>query len=175
MFIVEVANGPSFLPVSAEGSLVEDNYVEIFHASGRPGLQLLAAADFGNGSAAECDGFPAFPPGGVPGFDPPWIDCGLADMTSSQVNLCESRSTETSAALRDLACRFALINVEGNACTKDRFGNFAFLSGASNAQFCYSLSADTILPAGDIVVAAQVRDLAGNLGPAQEIVLRVVP
>lgn len=147
----------------------------IFHNSGRPSLQLLGGAPFGNGSTAVCDGSPNIPPGGVPGFQPPWIDCSPLTMTPQELALCESRTTAVRNALQDMACRFTQVTLSTNACTRNQFGDFAFLASNSTRQYCFQVPVDAELGPGERVIAVQARDTAGNLGPLAEIVVRVVP
>lgn len=173
MFIIESELGESFLNGGGEGVRNDDNVVNtIFHSSGRPSLQVLASRDFGDGSAALCDGSPAMPPGGVPGFDPPWIDCG-PDLSPTDLALCESRQAAVKDALIDLGCRFNIVQSEARACTKDETGDFAFLGDFSTRQYCFQIPVDSQLPSGDTIIAVQIRDVGGFLGPVEEIVLRV--
>lgn len=153
--------------------MVGDDVDDITHSSGRPSLQLLASMDLGNGSSQVCDGSPVNPPGGVPGFAPPIIDCDDPDLTPAQQLACQSQESEVTDALVDVACRFAFVTSEGNACTKNPFGDFAFLADNTTRQYCFQIPTDSQLPAGETVLKVQARDGAGFLGPASEIVIRV--
>jgi hypothetical protein len=179
LFIVESALGPSLSHAGSEGVLVSSpgGFVlsSIVHNSNRPSLQLLGAAKFGDGSAAICDGSPAVPPGGVPGFNPPWIDCTSPDLSVEQLALCQSRQPAVRDALEDMACRFTYVQSQPNSCTRNRFGDFAFLNSTTTRQFCFQIPVDAELDLGERVIALQIRDVAGNLGPVEEIVVRVVP
>jgi len=115
------------------------------------------------------------PPGGVPGFNPPWIDCPPALLTPDELALCNSRQPAVINALKDVACRFNYVQVSSSACTRNQFGDFSFLTSTSTRQYCFQIPVDAELGPGDRVVGVQVRDVAGNLGPLQEIVIRVVP
>lgn len=177
LFIVETALGQSFLNAGSEGVLVASSggfsLSPIFHNSNRPSLQLLGGTAFGNGSPAICDGSPNVPPGGVPGFNPPWIDCSPLTMTPAELALCESRQPAVRNALQDLACRFSYVVSPPNACTRNPFGDFAFLSTSSTRQYCFQVPLEAQFAPGERVVAVQARDIAGNLGPVKEIVIRV--
>lgn len=180
LFVVETRLGPSFLNAGSEGVLtIASNGTvtlnPINHSSNRPSLQLLGGANFGNGSAAICDGSPHIPPGGVPGFHPPWIDCSPMTMTAEELTLCQSRQPAVRAALEDMACRFTYVAQSTNACTRNPFGDFAFLSSTSTRQYCFQIPVDAELAPGERIVAVQARDIAGNLGPVREIVIRVLP
>lgn len=123
----------------------------------RPDLQILASRPWGNGSAAVCDTDPASG-GGVPGFNPPTIgsDQAITD------------------ALVDLACRYGSF-LPGAPCTLDGNGNESVLTtgGLSNGrQFCNIVSPLIGVPVGDTLLTAQVRDTQGNLGPAQQLIIR---
>lgn len=120
-----------------------------------PDLQMLASNNLGNGSLAVCD----VQNGGVPGFDPPDLD--RAGVTN---------------AMRDVACRFTVQTSSADACTRNTFGNYSFLGGATTRQYCFQVPQVARFPSGkDTVVAARLRDDAGNLGDPVEIVIRVAP
>jgi len=82
----------------------------------------------------------------------------------------------TVAAINDLGCRAfdTHLSPRIRACTRTSAGTFAMVSGASQSQFCIPIAKAWAFPVGDTVVAARVRDDAGNLGPVREIVVRVV-
>ncbi|MFN8642182.1 MAG: hypothetical protein U0802_11180 [Candidatus Binatia bacterium] len=114
----------------------------------------------GFGSAAVCDmGPPPTPFGGVPGVDPPQFAPG----------------DQITAAIQDMACRFSVQETSMVACTRGRFGDFAYLGSQTRTQFCYQVAMTAAFQPGDTVVAVQLRDLAGNIGPIKEIVVRVLP
>ncbi len=154
MIVIEGKPGASGLP---PGILLLPEFASRFDE--RPDLQILANRPLGNGSAVVCDvGRP--PPfgtgGGVPGFP----------------ELQFSSSSEVTAALWDLACRFSVQPSAEEACTLDRFGNFAFLGDGTTIQYCDQVSATAAFPKGDTILRARLRDVAGNAGPAAEIVVR---
>ena len=151
LLFVEGRPGPSGLPVAT-------NLVSSVAGlpTGRPDLQVLVSRDLGDGSADVCD--KAFPETGVvPAVDPPSF----------------ALEQEVSDALNDLACRFRLYTEPGFACTQDNNGNFLFASPGSTLQFCTLVNDAFPFPAGETVVTARVRDTAGNVGPATEIVVRI--
>ena len=78
-------------------------------------------------------------------------------------------------AILDMECRFSIQENSTVACTRDRQGDFAFVGAGTRKQFCYQVPDTAKFPVGDTVVAIQLRDLAGNLGPKKEIVIRVLP
>lgn len=123
---------------------------------GRPDLQILVDRALGDGSPAVCDrSHPAV--GGVPAIDPPVLDL----------------TQPISDAMNDLACRFRVFAEPDFACTQDRNGNFQFSSVASTVQFCSLINDGFPFPAGDTIVTLRLRDTAGFLGPATQIVVRI--
>ena len=137
--------------------------------SDRGDLQILLSRPIGDpqdpsgfGSTAVCDmGPPPTPFGGVPGINPPIFD----------------GSQQVTNAVQDLECRFSVNTLASisTACTKTRFGDFGYISSATRTQYCYQVPATGAFQPGDTVVSAQLRDVAGNLGPHLEFVVRVVP
>ena len=97
--------------------------------------------------------------GGVPGFDPPDFGPGQ----------------EVTDALRDLMCRFSVHNSSSGACTLSPYGDFSFMASETRMQYCFQVPWTVIFPPGDTVLAAQIQDTDGNLGPVKEIVIRVGP
>jgi hypothetical protein len=81
---------------------------------------------------------------------------------------------DVTTGLIDMACRFEQVATTA-ACTRDRYGNFAFMSGSTTRQYCFQVSAAAELPIGDTIFSLQFRDTSGNLGPRKEIVVRVDP
>jgi hypothetical protein len=123
----------------------------------RPDLQILASRGLGlNPTTEVCD--VGVSGGGVPGFDPPIIGPGQ-DITD---------------ALTDLACRFEVNSSSSNACTVDQFGLFSFVSAQTLRQYCFQVTRSVAFPTGDTIVALQLRDSQGRLGPKREIVIRVL-
>jgi hypothetical protein len=90
-------------------------------------------------------------------------------------------SPENIAAINDFACRFR--DGEGHpsgvgpadACTLFPSGDFAFVNQASTVQFCAQVSRLFAFPEGDTVLTVRLRDVLGNVGPAAQIVVRVLP
>jgi len=129
-----------------------------------PDLQMLASRQLGNGSAEVCDEtYPHL--GGIPGFFPP-----------------EFLPVQAVAdAVNDLGCRFddgtGNPFARGNAldaCTRSDQGfGFGFVDRTSTVQFCALVNSGWPFPAGDTILAARIRDAAGNLGARREIVVRV--
>lgn len=153
MLDVEAGPGTSNRQPGAEGVFVSGGVAGITNPSGRPSLMLLSEHNLGNGTPqVDCRTIPL---GGVQGHPP--LDFN-ADVTTSLV---------------DMACRFEYVNTASFACTRDRFGNFAFLGSGTTRQYCFQVSALTLFPVGDTILALQMLDTSGNLGPRQEIVIRV--
>lgn len=123
--------------------------------TGLPDLQLLVSRDLGNGSPAVCD--TGATGGGVPGVS----------------TLAFDGSTAVLDAANDLSCRFSLHVTNDQACTRNTFGNFAFRSPETTTQYCFLVPTIAEFPEGDTVVKVRLRDTAGNIGPEQEIVVRV--
>jgi hypothetical protein len=124
--------------------------------AGRPDLQLLSSRALGDGSPAVCDN--SFPnEGGVPAVQPP-------DFAVEQA---------VSDALNDFGCRFRVFGEPGFACTQDNNGNFRFAGQATTVQFCSLVNDAVTFPSGDTVLTVRLRDTAGNVGPATEIVVRI--
>lgn len=175
--MVEGSPGPSFRQPGFEGVTIDQaNHIvaAINDLSGRPSLQVIDTMMWGNGSSAVCDVGPNPPAGGIPGVDPPYIDCdGLMEPEFSQ---CLSRVAMVTDALKDVACRFLYVTQVANSCTRNKFGDFAFLNPTSTTrQYCFQIPISAELAVGDHIMVAQIRDSQGNLGPKQEIVVRVLP
>lgn len=150
--IVEGRPGPSRVPVGRSG---------YDPAGGLPDLQMILSRPIGNGSEEVCDRLPPLV-GGVPATTP----FGFSDAAPAV------------DAINDLGCR--VDDGQGNpsgraafeACTIDRAGEFTFVDGTSTTQFCLPIAGAWAFQAGDTIVGARLRDGAGNLGPAREIVVR---
>ena len=158
-----VRNSGTFLLVieGARGPSGRDPGTNIFpFGTDRGDLQVLFSRNIGNGSTAICDmGPPPLPFGGVPGINPPDFGPG-ANVT---------------AAIQDMECRFSIQETSDVACTRDPFGGFSYEGANSRIQFCYPVQASTAFEGGDTIVDVQLRDVAGNLGPPTEFVVRVQP
>jgi hypothetical protein len=148
----------------AKGSSNLDPGTNIFpFGDDRGDLQILFSRDIGDpgNNNRICDkGPPPLPFGGVPGINPPIF----------------GPDPEVTEAIQDVACRFSVQENSEVACTRSRFGAFSYLGGPpSRKQFCFQVSQTTVFEAGDTVVAVQLRDVAGNLGPKKEFIIRVLP
>lgn len=150
--IVEGRPGPNRVPVGRSGYDA---------AGGLPDLQMILSRAIGDGSEVVCDRLPPLV-GGVPATTPFGFSDDLAVVN----------------AINDLGCR--VDDGQGNpsartavdACTIDRAGEFSFVDVTSTAQFCLPIAGAWAFQAGDTVVGARLRDSAGNLGPAREIIVR---
>ncbi len=157
LLVVEAGLGTSGRNPGSEGVYSGTDVVSITHASGLPSLQLLAGNDLGTGTPqVDCRSEPL---GGVKGF--PALDFAAGGGVST--------------ALVDMACRFELAQSSSFACTRDRFGNFAFLGVGSARQYCFQVSNVSEFPPGRSVAAVRLRDTSGNLGPRHEFVVVVEP
>jgi len=116
----------------------------------RPDLQVESARPLGDGSSAVCDG-------GVPAIDPP-------DFGASQI---------VADALNDLGCNFGTATSPNFACTQDQFGTTSFVDPTTKVQFCSQVERPFAFPDGDTLLSLRVRDVAGNLGPLRQLLLRV--
>lgn len=151
-FYVEGRPGPSGLPVA--GNLFNSRPND---PSRRPDLQVVSSRPLGDGSVAVCDR--SFPNGGgVPAVD-------TIDFESVQA---------TSDAMNDLACRFKSYPEADFACTQDSTGNLLYANPASTMQFCLLADDNIAFPIGDTVLAVRLRDTAGNVGEARQVVVRIV-
>jgi len=74
--------------------------------------------------------------------------------------------------IRDLMCRFS-VQTSSYPCTKDEYGEFAFLDSSTVRQYCFQVPQTVVFPQGDTLLAAQIRDRYGNFGERREIVVRV--
>lgn len=125
-----------------------------------PDLQVEASNNLGNGSAAVCDDSGSAL-GGVPAVVP--FDFSPAE----------------AAAINDLSCRFqdgtgAPSGRTTDACTLFYpSGNYHFVDPSSTMQYCADIGPLLSLPQGDTVIAARVRDVAGNLSAVSTIIIHV--
>ena len=129
-----------------------------------PDLQILVSRDLGDGNPEVCDvdvENEIF--GGVPATDP--LDFAF--------------DAATVAAMNDLGCRVndGAGEPRGRGltdpCTRDRFGNFTFISERTDTQFCLPIARAWQFQPGDTIVAARVRSIDGELSQVREIVIRV--
>lgn len=154
--IVEAAAGPSGLLPGTQVFTTAPLF-----PTDRPDIQVVVSRALGNGSPTVCDNQDGVF-GGVPGVDPPTF---ADDQVVTDV-------------INELSCRVdgGGRTRSGDACTQDASGQnfgFAFVNPASQIQFCVRPAAAWAFPAGDTVVAARVRDIAGNPGAVREMVVRV--
>jgi hypothetical protein len=79
-----------------------------------------------------------------------------------------------SDALNDLGCRFDSHITNDDACTKNDLGNFAFVSGLTQTQFCSvpAVGVELLFPSGDTLVSVRLRDTGGNIGNERQIIVR---
>lgn len=118
----------------------------------RPDLQVIADRQLGNGSREICDEF------GVPAN--PTLDFSpLTQPVADSIN--------------DLSCRFDVATRANIACTQNAFGQLGFVSSATRAQFCLSVTSGMAFPTGDTLIAVQLRDQSRLVGPVRQMMLRV--
>lgn len=157
LLVVEGGVGTSGRNPGTEGVFSSGAVLTIADPSGKPSVMVLADHNLGNGSLpVDCRTEPL---GGVRGF--PALDF--------------NGGTDVTTALVDMACRFELASASMFACTRDPFGNFAFISPQTTRQFCFQVSNVSELPLGRTTMAVQLRDTNGNLGPRSEFVVVVDP
>ncbi|MFI5399399.1 MAG: hypothetical protein ACHQ9S_28055 [Candidatus Binatia bacterium] len=151
--VVEALSGNSDPPVGTSSFSTD--------VSQLPDLQVEVSQPLGNGSTAVCDDTaPNF--GGVPAVTP--FDFSVAE----------------APAINDLGCRFQ--DGQGRpigrtnvwACTKSSDGSYQFVEATSTIQFCGLVDTPLSFPAGDTVVAARVRDIAGNTSAVVQLVIRTL-
>ncbi len=147
LLVVEAATPPSGAPI---GTTLLDSVAG--DPSQRPDFQPIVDHTLGDGSREICDEF------GVP------ADAAL-DFSALTQPLAD--------AINDLSCRFEIATRSNAACTQNAFGQLAFVSKATRAQFCLSVSSGMAFPRGDTQFAVQLRDESGLVGPVQKMMLRV--
>lgn len=155
LIYIEARPGISRLPVGTVTFNFDDEDPNVL-----PDLQLLVSRPIGNGSDLVCDSGPVpLPIGGVP----------------ATVPVAFGGSLTIAAAINDFACRFDARGASSQACTRDTFGSDAFVNPLSRVQFCSSpgVGAELAFPLGDTTITARVRDIAGQPGHPQSIVIRV--
>jgi hypothetical protein len=125
-----------------------------------PDLQIEDSNNLGNGSAVVCDDSGSTA-GGVPAVTP--FDFSAAE----------------AAAINDLSCRFkdgsgAPAGREKDACTLFLPAEiYHFVDPSSTIQYCGYITDAASFPGGDTVVAARVRDVAGNLSAVSKLIIHV--
>jgi hypothetical protein len=126
---------------------------------GRPDLQIEASSPLGNGDSitVDCttnpnfDGIAAVP---TPNFGP---------------------GASVTDALRDFSCRFQVFNLTF-PCLRGTDANFTLGNpgAAPIVEFCDQVSQGHAFPVGDTVLTVRLRDSALNIGPPEQIVVRVL-
>ena len=168
---VDAAGRPIFLRAQGQGMTL---VVEARRGSNRlddvaydpsgaaPGVEIVVSRPLGDGSSAVCDYDPPLI-GGVPAVDPPVF----------------SDDQMVRDAVADLGCRFndgtgaPRGRTASAACTRDAGALYGFLDPATELQYCLPIAKAWAFPTGDTIVAARVRDLAGQVSAPREIVIRV--
>jgi hypothetical protein len=138
-----------------------------FDEAGFPDLQLLVSQALGDGRPAVCDLTPRDDIGGVPG-----VPSLSFDDIPAVIN-----------AANDLGCRVddglghpLGRRSSGDACTRSDDANsfgYGFVDQTSAIQFCLPIAKAWRFQAQDTIIAARMRDSAGNIGAIREIVVRV--
>ncbi len=136
-----------------------------------PDLQIQSNRTLGNGSLAVCDitdpraeGTPVIG-GGIPAINPPAFD--LSESTIDAVN--------------DFACRFRdgagnpIARTRAEACVLFSNGDYGFVSTETTTQFCGAVDGVMPFPSGDTLLTARLRDVNGNVGPQEQIIVRIEP
>jgi hypothetical protein len=145
--VVECQSGLSGVPCGTSTfDLVADD------PTYRPDVQVETSRPLGDGSPAVCES-------GVPAVDPP-------DFGSTQA---------IANILNDLGCNFTTFTTSRVACTQDAFDNPSFVSSATQLQFCLSVERPLSFGDGDTTLSVRLRDTAGNLGPMQQLIVRIGP
>lgn len=147
LVVVEAAPPPSGAPI---GTSVIDSVAG--DPTRRPDLQVIVDRQLGDGSRDICDEF------GVPANAA--LDFSLATQPVAD-------------SINDLACRFEVGTRANAACTQNSFGQLGFIASATRAQFCLAVGSGMAFPNGDTLLAVQLRDQTGLVGPVQKMMLRV--
>jgi hypothetical protein len=152
LLFAEFKKGPNNIPIGEAGTQGQE-----FPGPEAPDFQGLVDMPLGVppglGSAQVCDdGIPAGEEnGGVP------VATGFGDINP----------------LKDLACRFAVLDVSGEACTVNGFGNFAFASPQTFKQFCAMIGLNLKFQSGDTKVRMRAANTAGDTGDEGVVIIRV--
>ena len=127
---------------------------------GRPDLQAEASMPMGNGNSVvvDCTSSPNLD--GIDAVDPPNFGAGAS----------------TTSALKDFSCRFAGNSVN-TPCLLDSNGLATLGNPGAGplVQFCDDVAAGQAFRTGDTLVTVRLRDGALNLGPPEQIIVRVPP
>ena len=158
LVVAEAGIGTSRRQPGSEGVFTGSSVQPITGPSGRPSLQALSNRNLGKGVlGVDCR---SVPDGGVKGFPDEMDFPSDPDVTTELI---------------DMACRFELQPASMSACTRNRFGDFAFLAPGTARQYCFQVPGAARFPFGDTILALQFLDTNGDVGPRQEIVIRVSP
>lgn len=127
-----------------------------------PDLQIQVSQPLGDGSTLVCDD-PETMPGGVPA-----TPAGFED------------TADIVAAVNDLSCRFldgsgtpTGRTSSGDSCVVFPSGEYAFVHPETEAQFCGFMNVALSFPTGNTLVTVRLRDVDGNVGPQEQILIRV--
>ncbi|MGH7786407.1 MAG: hypothetical protein ACRERC_06040 [Candidatus Binatia bacterium] len=163
VFASRTGFGISLIVEAAPGTSRRRVGPNAYSDAGLPDLQLIVSRPLGNGSGLVCDDRPPLI-GGVPATSP----------------LRFSDDPAQVGVVNDLGCRVddGQGNPVGrvssnNACTANEGAEYVFQSFASSIQYCLPIAGAWAFPRGDTIVAARARDEVGQVGGAQEIVVRV--
>jgi len=124
---------------------------EVRPPAGRPDLQIETSNLLGDGT------FDALCPRNVPAIEPPYF----------------GPEPSVDSALRAFACGFLTSTTNATACTIGSFGNNAWIASGTQAQFCIQIEALRQFPPGQTRLTVQLRDVDGNVGPMEQIVVQV--
>lgn len=151
-FMIVIEGKPGFSDLEVGKSIFR---YEPDDPTARPDLEIEVDRPLGDGSKDVCDArMPKF--GGVPAVKP--------------ANFAET--PEVSAAINDFSCRFEVFGESEYSCTLDNTGEFHFLNGDSEVQFCMVVARKWNFPDGDTTVSVRLRDREGNPGPISKFILR---
>ena len=151
LLFAEFKKGPNNIPIGEAGTQGQE-----FPGPEAPDFQGLVDMPLGvppAWAALRCDdGVPAGEEnGGVP------VATGFGDINS----------------LKDLACRSAVLDVSGEACTVNGFGNFAFASPQTFKQFCAMIGHESEVPERRHESRMRAANTAGDTGDEGVAIIRV--
>jgi len=129
---------------------------------GWPDLEVLFSRPLGNGSPEVCDKQPPRA-GGIPAV--PSLEFDDTPAVRNAVNDFGCRVDDGTGQPQGVP--------EEYACTSFPNGEFHFVRPDSTLQFCAVVTSSWAFPAGATVVRARLRDQAGNVGSAREMVVEV--
>ncbi|MDX2166087.1 MAG: hypothetical protein SF182_03460 [Deltaproteobacteria bacterium] len=137
-----------------------------FNEGEAPDLQIQVDHPLGNGSSDVCDDTLPFL-GGVPAINPPLFSDDLS--VTDRINDFSCRFIDGSGNKVGRQCS------EFNACVLNSGGQFGCVTTPSDGvlQYCGFVGGALAFPLGDTLVSVRVRDVAGNLGALQQLIVRV--